>query len=67
MRGIQEEHIHYVKNDQFMKRNAMHLVVSSSAKTFQASALSYVTGCPLLDIRTPAGRYTYPCHIQQMN
>ncbi len=45
----------------------MHLVVSSSAKTFQASALSYVTGCPLLDIRTPAGRYTYPCHIQQMN
>jgi len=53
----------YVKKDQFLKRNAMHLEVSSSAKTFQAIARSYVTGRPILDIRTPAGRYAYPCHI----
>jgi hypothetical protein len=34
--------------------------VSSSLRTFQATACSYDTGRPMLDTQTPLGRYAKP-------
>jgi len=37
--------------------------VSSSLRTFHATACSYDTGRPMLDTQTPPGRYAKPCCI----
>jgi len=49
--------------DQFTNMKARQCGVSSSLRTFHATACSYDTGRPMLDTQTPPGRYAKPCCI----
>jgi hypothetical protein len=46
--------------DQFTNMKARQCGVSSSLRTFHATACSYDTGRPMLDTHTPPGRYAKP-------
>jgi hypothetical protein len=46
--------------DQLTNMKARQCGVSSSLRTFHATACSYDTGRPMLDTQTPLGRYAKP-------
>lgn len=50
--------------DQLTNMKAMQWVLSSSFNTFQATALSYEIGLPMLDTHTPPWRHVKPCQYK---